>query len=60
MIGRLLAHADVCLAERGLKCGEDALRFLFVRLEEPPERIERELLDREDRQCARVLAACGR
>ena len=52
-----LADARVSLPHRRLELREDPLRLLPVRLEEPLERVERELLDRDDRQGARVLAA---
>src|SRR6476661_6543700 len=54
---RFLDNADVGLAERGLELREHSVRFGAVCTEEPFERIEGELLDREYGEGARSFAA---
>ena len=44
------SRTRVGLSHRRLELGEDPLRLLPVRLEEPLERVERELLNRDHRQ----------
>src|SRR5687767_1981319 len=56
MLQRFLDDPIVGLMERCLKLLEGSLGFGFVRMEEPLERIERELLDRDDGQSARLFA----
>jgi hypothetical protein len=56
MLQRFLDDPIVGLMERCLKLLEGSLGFGFVRMEEPLERIERELLDRDDGQGARLFA----
>ena len=57
MLRRFLDDADVGLAERGLELREHFVRFGAVCTEEPFERIEGELLDREDGEGACPFAA---
>ena len=56
MLQRFLDDPIVGLVERCLKLLEGSLGFGFVRMEEPLEGIERELLDRDDGQGARLFA----
>ena len=56
MLRRFLEDACVGLVERRLELREDSLRFGSVRVKEPLERVERELLDRDDGKGARLFA----
>ena len=56
MLRPFLEDACVGLTQRRLEEREHLLGFGSVRLKEPPERIEREVLDRTDGQGAGVLA----
>ena len=56
MIRRFVENADVGLTERRLELREDLLRSSAVRVKEPLERVERELLDRDHGEGARPLA----
>jgi hypothetical protein len=52
-----LVHTRVGFAQRGLELRQHALVFLPVGLEEPLQRVERELLNRHDGQRARLAAS---
>ena len=56
MVRRFLEDARVGLAERRLELPEDSLRVGAVRVKEPLERVERELLDGDDGKGARLFA----
>ena len=56
MFRRFLEDARVGLAQRRLELAEDSLRLGSVRVKEPLERIERELLDGDDGEGAGLFA----
>ena len=59
MLGDFLENAGVGLAEGGLELREDSLRVGSVRVEKPLERIEGELLDRDDGKGTGLFAGAG-
>ena len=56
ILSRLLQDRGVSLAQGRLELRQHFLRAGIIGREEPPEGIERELLDRGDRDCARAFA----